>query len=425
VLKRIVVGIDGTTSSFDALRWADGLARLTGASLVMAHVFEPRRSAEAPSDEENQQDLEAAAERHVRAWIEDVGVDGAGRDVSYAVRPGDAHHELATIALDEHADLLVVGARGESGVTRLGFGSVARDASHEYTGPVAAVPPHCRIGTGGRIVVAFDGSEQSEQALVWAVELAEPIEAGIVAVEAHDPLEESYPRPDAIEERELPIAGTTVALDRRITTGDPVEALSRIAAEEDISVVVIGSRGGHPDPASFFERVPMQLLHECERPVILVPVDLDTGAGGSSPTTPSAARDDAVSTVRQAELSGVDGSRLHIAGTADPVAPEEVRRNDRETERMVTRPAVTYGAIGAIVLAAALLVVALVAGWEGDTTLISVLGGAIVGGTLGALFGLYSHLTVNRDVWDAAGAPVADPDRVRVSEDPDEGGPRR
>ena len=40
-MKRILVGVDGSDASAAALGWAGRLARVNGAEVVVAHVFQP------------------------------------------------------------------------------------------------------------------------------------------------------------------------------------------------------------------------------------------------------------------------------------------------------------------------------------------------------------------------------------------------
>ena len=50
-----------------------------------------------------------------------------GRTVDTEVRGGDAAAEIITVADQQHADLVVLGSRGQTGMTRLLLGSVARN----------------------------------------------------------------------------------------------------------------------------------------------------------------------------------------------------------------------------------------------------------------------------------------------------------
>ena len=54
-------------------------------------------------------------------------------------RTGDAAAEILTAATEWQADLVVVGSRGQTGLTRILLGSVARNVVHGSTASVLVV----------------------------------------------------------------------------------------------------------------------------------------------------------------------------------------------------------------------------------------------------------------------------------------------
>ena len=135
--RQIVVGIDGSAPSQDALRWAISEASHTGAALTVASAWtQPyvgeltgmvgtRLCAEARAAAD---DLvrTAVAEESIPAWVK----------VRRVTAEGDAGHVL--VALSKAADLLVVGSRGGG---RLGvrLGSVSEHCARHAACPVVIV----------------------------------------------------------------------------------------------------------------------------------------------------------------------------------------------------------------------------------------------------------------------------------------------
>jgi nucleotide-binding universal stress UspA family protein len=76
-------------------------------------------------------DLEAAKVEH-RRLADEVAerLRGAGRDASAEVRVGDPATDILAAAADWEADLVILGSRGHTGLTRLILGSVARNVLH-------------------------------------------------------------------------------------------------------------------------------------------------------------------------------------------------------------------------------------------------------------------------------------------------------
>jgi len=114
VKARVVVGIDGSDTSWDAFCWACGETRRLGGSTVAVFVGPTPAAASVTATASLavaygalQQAMTDQAEKlsdQVRAYGHDHGVD-----VAFVHTQGDAARELLRIANADHADLLVVG----------------------------------------------------------------------------------------------------------------------------------------------------------------------------------------------------------------------------------------------------------------------------------------------------------------------------
>ncbi|MGZ4676763.1 MAG: universal stress protein [Acidimicrobiia bacterium] len=134
----IVVGTDGSDSAAIAVREAVELAKATGAALHIVHAFQPMNIAAvamsagtggpAVDVERVNQSIEQTAHSvcdHATAKAQEAGVT-----VETHMEPGDPSDALVTVAERVHADLLVVGNRGMTGVKRFVLGSVPNKISH-------------------------------------------------------------------------------------------------------------------------------------------------------------------------------------------------------------------------------------------------------------------------------------------------------
>jgi nucleotide-binding universal stress UspA family protein len=138
-MEKIVVGIDGSEASKDALRWAVEDARARGAEVVALHAYEvpvpaPDAIPTAPVD------LPAlVVETHARALqlVTDLVDDVVGNAATVDVVPLAVEDAPARALLDaaRDADLLVVGSHG-LGVSGLFLGSVSLECAHHAACPV-------------------------------------------------------------------------------------------------------------------------------------------------------------------------------------------------------------------------------------------------------------------------------------------------
>ncbi len=137
---RMVVGVDGSSGSDRALRWAAKMAQITGAEVLAVHGFEyvPMRGAET-----NEVLLDQARTDLDGRWTAVLRDDGIGYRTFIEVE--DSRELLDAVALEEKADVIVVGSRGHGEVADLLLGSVAAFLAHHATVPVVIIPGEARL----------------------------------------------------------------------------------------------------------------------------------------------------------------------------------------------------------------------------------------------------------------------------------------
>jgi nucleotide-binding universal stress UspA family protein len=147
VSKPIVVGVDGSDASSEALRWAAGEARLRSAPLVVVYAWsfippqpigDPGMLAVPAGDLPGQLDAEKdAAEAVLEGAVTEAL--GAAPDVAVERRlvEGDAGDVL--VRESESAELVVVGSHGRSGLRAALLGSVSRHVATHAACPVVVV----------------------------------------------------------------------------------------------------------------------------------------------------------------------------------------------------------------------------------------------------------------------------------------------
>ncbi len=147
----VVVGVDGSAGSAEALSWALAEARLRKSPLRAVHAWmfgyaggtvdgypslggslDPYGSLGIDPG-----DLHRAAEGLLDRALADAGADTDGVEIDRQVVQGSAAEALLT-AVDEN-DLLVVGSRGHGGFAELLLGSVSQQCVHHAPCPVVVV----------------------------------------------------------------------------------------------------------------------------------------------------------------------------------------------------------------------------------------------------------------------------------------------
>ena len=258
-MGRILVGVDGSEPSKDALLWAADQARGTESVLHVVSVGDhslPPTSAEpqpeTPDRLENQR-------QRLGNLVTDVL--GASPEIEVRVDVVKSHPGPALVDLAQGADLLVVGSRGHGTIAGILLGSVSLHCAARSPCPVVVhrrrsgegSSPVDRSSTTNRIVVAVDGSASSNGAALWAAHQGELKASVLEMVTAWhwgafsewapaSPEDEYDPEEGAqgvLEEtaRIVRAACPTVEVLSRIINGPPGGAVVEASREADLLVV--------------------------------------------------------------------------------------------------------------------------------------------------------------------------------------------
>jgi nucleotide-binding universal stress UspA family protein len=285
--RGIVVGVDGSSGSLRALRWALAREDRFGATQpVMVWEYPLWSSASlmagagAMPPAEQMQD--AASEAAI-ATLEAEAPELVDRVV---VREGST----ATVLLEqaEEASLLVVGSRGHGALMSALMHSVGASCAAHTPVPLVVVPDDTDHAPGGEtILVGIDGSENSDEALAWALSYAGPGDTitavGVWGIPAVTGFEQVVLEPEAIESGTRDMVDDAVArvcarvgadsdhVSIEIRQGDSRSVLRSMS--EDADVLVLGARGAAGIAHWLFGSVTTSLVHRPICPTVVIPHD--------------------------------------------------------------------------------------------------------------------------------------------------------
>lgn len=251
--RKILVAYDGSASAKNALAVAAGIAQADKSWIKVLAVV--------PN---YQGDLELIGVTNIKETIEGPGqkllaearelAEGSGVHVFTNLEQGEPYDRIVHVAEDENCDLIVMGRSGLSHLERELMGGVtARVIGHTDTNVL--IVPEAASMKWGRILVAVDGSKNSESTLNQAISEAKERDARLAAVSvAHTDEEMIALAPEHIQvlvDRSRDIlddvvefcSAQGVEVETFVREGEPHVQINRVADEFDATVIYMGTYG--------------------------------------------------------------------------------------------------------------------------------------------------------------------------------------
>lgn len=138
-METIVVGVDGSKGSADALRWALQEARVRGAKVRVVHAWAyPEVSTYHQAAHLLRIPFAEEAAALLDRMVEEAASDAEGVEIDKEVVESQAGPALVEAA--RRASMLVVSSRGLGGFSGLLLGSVSQQCAHHAPCPLVIVP---------------------------------------------------------------------------------------------------------------------------------------------------------------------------------------------------------------------------------------------------------------------------------------------
>jgi nucleotide-binding universal stress UspA family protein len=275
-MEKILAAVDGSFASNQALKIASVLAKSFKSSLTLLHVMEFKKIMLLHDDftggwisylNETAERLHKKGEK-----ILDEAKQGLNVEVIPRLELGNPAEIICDTAKEEDFDLITMGSRGLSDFGGILLGSVSHQVLERSSVPVlitkSGEEKEDRRGPAfKKILAAVDGSRGSKTALLYAANLAHqlPLELIILhaipdirytpyyletfAVEAADTiLQDELNRLkekgiQVLQDAEKSISDFKISIKKRMETGDPSKIINRVAAEENVDLIVMGTKG--------------------------------------------------------------------------------------------------------------------------------------------------------------------------------------
>lgn len=279
--ETILVGVDGSQSSIDALIWSQALGSHLGLAVTAVMAWDHPTRSTAP-DREGQnltpEEMDEEVVTALRKAADEAGCD----DVTCHALRGPTRTALQSASAAPGVNMLVLGTRGLGPIRGLMLGSVSRNLLFSTKCPLVLIPKDGAKPQFDRIVVGLDVSPISATVAAWSARWCRDLGASATVLRCVDPgSEHSSERFDEIMNRcrdDLDIDYCDVFHELRVPheaialAGDPRQQLIEVAQDQNAGVIVIGQRGmgqfdGLGGTASFLVRhspLPLAIIPEMD-----------------------------------------------------------------------------------------------------------------------------------------------------------------
>lgn len=297
MINKILVALDGSPGSLAALRKAAAAAKAVDGSLLLLHVMEVKKPMLIHDDftgnlvyflNETVARLQAEGKRILETAKARVDVD-----FKYRLELGNPAEVICDAAKNESCDLIAMGSRGLNDFAGMVLGSVSHRVLQRSSVPVLIARGSMKEADAIKtVLVPVDGSEHSKLTLREAADFASLFSARLLIL--HVIPELSYPPyymgavevgPAAAfyeeDERKLKEAGVQilskaisnvstfpVSVETRLETGDPPEIITRVAAERNADLIVMGTSGPGKWESFWDQGVSHRVLQKSPCPVL-------------------------------------------------------------------------------------------------------------------------------------------------------------
>jgi nucleotide-binding universal stress UspA family protein len=250
----VLVPYDGSEQAQYALAAAG--EKFPDSTLLLLYVLEPYAN-HTEAGGHSSAEADEARERAEQLLAEGVDSLPEGVDAETATSYGRPVHELVRFVEENPVDQIVMGSHGRDGAERLLLGSVAETVVRRSSVPVTVVRQQ-PTSSADRVLIPFDGSQESRRALSYAIEeypgadltalyvtypasnLATPDKLSPGSVDATEAAAEAE---STLEVAKQTAETTDASMTVETIEGDPARSIVSYADAERVDQIVMGSHG--------------------------------------------------------------------------------------------------------------------------------------------------------------------------------------
>jgi len=295
-INRLVVLLDGSIFAAQAIPAAKSVASATGAQITLLSSVKDHT----PSLQTQYEDARRGRELYLRGVAEELILQGF--NVDYSIRPGHITDATQQLIREDGIDLVVTTTRGKSGTQHWIQGGVSRKLLQKICIPVLLVhdtdEENGAVPKIDRILIALDGSINSERVLPYARVLAKAYKSELILVTvpavpevknyraAAEIVETIRAKAEVDMRKFLEAVARSLRDDginvRTIVSGSiPAQTIVQVSEEEDADMIMLTSMGRGGMDLVMMGSVAQRVVQITPDPIFMMPILVQAGGDGS------------------------------------------------------------------------------------------------------------------------------------------------
>lgn len=182
-MKTILFPTDFSSGAFNALKYALGLSDKLKAKLILFNSFHiPAYSSQVPLDQDVEEQLLNIAEGELRKIENNALLEYKNLAVESVVNYGLAVDNIISLTEEKHADLIIMGTKGATGLKEVFIGSIAASVLEKSPCPVMVIPENAKFKNIDKIVFATNFRDNDFNSIASLVKIAALFNSKIMIV---------------------------------------------------------------------------------------------------------------------------------------------------------------------------------------------------------------------------------------------------
>ena len=274
-MKNIVVGIDFSKNSYNAMKHAVAISLRNKAKLHLAWVKTAAMKTDFAATTAAKDFLKAVKEK-LKQWEEECKAEAPESTVTSTILEGKPAVELCNYAAYLPKSMIVMGTHGVSGFEEFFVGNNAFKTINQTTVPVLILREDIQINRDlTEILVPIDTSFETLQKMKTAIEFAKDFNAKICLLGVINPVTNDIKHVINVQLQHgasmCKKANVRYDVQTLDVTGDSIPALLNAAKKMDVNLMVIMREEEHDFSSVWMGSNTRQIVNNSPMPLVIVP----------------------------------------------------------------------------------------------------------------------------------------------------------